>query len=593
MYPRVKIVKNKKINEIAINFFTENQAVEFDYEKCVACGTCARACPNSVINDSKDGSKELLGVGFKDLEDKVIDNYDCCFCGLCISLCPIIGVKDDKPTLLEDCPECEKCFSYCSHTYIPQDELEKEIFDGQVREDENLGYYQKMVVAKTTDETVAKVAQNGGITTTLLIHALNKGMIDGVLVTGRDEKWMPKPYVAKTPEEIIAAAGSRYTIAPSLMAYADAIYEAKCEKLAFVGMPCQVEAARKLQLSNPLSEKYGKIVLSIGLYCSSNYSYDLMTKFVQDKQGKPLTEVSKIDISAGKFIIYSKDGSVDKSPIKVTGAYKWDSCKYCGDYTGEFADIGVGSVGAPTDDTNSVLIRSNLGIELFNDAVAAGKIAVQEEPVKVFILNKLAGRKKSMAKDLEKPEIHIADVEIKTLTTEDMLPDIKNALDCSYCGTCTYICPFSAIKLKKNGVVVELNDMDIVAKNVVPKLEFEAKKVSCKDGVDRVIKQYIDAKVNVDWKKCISCFSCAEVCPTGAFFREDIPNEQGKVEYEGMQFSQGIMRRVNHNPDKCITCGACASVCPKDAATMTIDNIKFSGEYKDIFWLDLMQRLKA
>ncbi|KKN02582.1 hypothetical protein LCGC14_1116260 [marine sediment metagenome] len=591
MYPRVKRIKNDKIESTTVNFYTENQSIEFDREACISCGTCSVVCPKSVIFDLKD-NKKLLGVGYEDLDKIVIKTHNCCFCGLCISLCPIIGLKDDEPTLLEDCNNCERCFKYCSQINIPESELEEEIFNGRVRDNEILGYYQKAVVAKTADKDVAKVAQNGGITTTLLIHALNTGLVDGVLVSGRDDKWMPKPYVATTPEEILAAAGNRYTMTPSLLSYADAIYESKLEKLAFVGMPCQVKAVRKLQLSQPLSDKYGKIVLIIGLYCSSNYSYELMTKYVQEEQGVPLSELVKVDISKGKFLIYSKDGSVKSSPVRVTGPYKWDSCKYCEDYTGEFSDIGIGSVGAPTDDTNCLLIRSNLGMDLFEDAVAAGKISVEETEVNFPALEKQAKRKKTLAKELKQTTINIPDVGIKTITTEDLMPYIPNPLDCTYCGTCVIMCPFSAIKLKKDDEVVELNDIEIVAKNVVPKLEFNAKKVACKDGKERVMKQYLDAKIEVDWDKCISCFSCAEVCPTESFFRKDIPNTQEKPTYNGIQYSQGIKRRVDFNIDDCINCGSCVNACPKDAITMIIDMIKTSGEFKETFWPEVMYRLK-
>ena len=61
---------------------------------------------------------------------------------------------------------------------------------------------------------------------------------------------------------------------------------------------------------------------------------------------------------------------------------------------------------------------------------------------------------------------------------EDIIPEIYDPKKCVFCGTCVVMCPFSALTLKKDGEVIELNDIQIVKENVVPKLEFEAKKIN-------------------------------------------------------------------------------------------------------------------
>ncbi|GAG92264.1 unnamed protein product, partial [marine sediment metagenome] len=60
---------------------------------------------------------------------------------------------------------------------------------------------------------------------------------------------------------------------------------------------------------------------------------------------------------------------------------------------------------------------------------------------------------------------------------EDIIPEVYDPEACVFCGTCVYMCPFSALTLKKDGEVIELDDIQIVKENVVPKLEFEAKKI--------------------------------------------------------------------------------------------------------------------
>ena len=166
--------------------------------------------------------------------------------------------------------------------------------------------------------------------------------------------------------------------------------------------------------------------------------------------------------------------------------------------------------------------------------------------------------------------------ELSRKKTEDLFPDIPDAEKCSYCGTCAYMCPFSAITLKKDGEPIALEDIEIIKAQVLPKLEY--KEVKCKKS-GKMAKVYVDGKVKIDWNKCISCMSCFEVCPTGAFIKADKVNDLGKK------------RKVDFNiRATCIKCGACEIACSVNAIKVKIDKIYYSGEYKEPFWTDLIKR---
>ncbi|GAG89522.1 unnamed protein product, partial [marine sediment metagenome] len=284
--------------------------------------------------------------------------------------------------------------------------VEKELFNGDASRSYSLGYYQKLVAAKSKDEAVLSRAQNGGVVSSLLIHALDSGLIDGVLLTDKDDKWFPKPVIARTPDEILACTGSKYTISPTLITYSEAIREYKLEKLAFVGVPCQIHAVRKLQLTSPLSDEYGKFKLIIGLFCLSTYTYDLLKTFVQGELGIPLSTVKKFDVSNGDFYVYKKDGSVKQVPIKKTNQFKWSSCHFCKDYSAEIADISVGSAGTLSNNWNSVLLRTDIGAKIFNDAVKSNKITTSDK-IDLLKIKKTAFRKKT----------RITQIDEKTLNT--------------------------------------------------------------------------------------------------------------------------------------------------------------------------------
>ena len=358
-------------------------------------------------------------IGFQDLNDLVINKQNCVFCGSCISLCPRIGMSENEPKLLEYDPECSTCFRYCPRTYFPTEMFEKELFNGDANKSYSLGYYQKLVAAKSTDETVLRKAQNGGVVSSLLIHALNSGLIDGVLLTDKDDRWFPKPVIARTPDEILSCVGSKYTVSPTLITYREAIREFKLEKLAFVGLPCQIHAVRKLQLSSPLSDEYGKFKLIIGLYCFSNYTYDLLKTFVQGELGIPLSTIKKFDVSNGKFYVYKNDGSVKQVSIGQTKQFKWSSCQFCKDFSAELADISVGSAGTFSNDWNSVILRTDIGVKVFNEAIDANKI-IASNKVDHLKTEKNAFRKKTRFTPIDEKTINamrvldLSEFEIKT-----------------------------------------------------------------------------------------------------------------------------------------------------------------------------------
>ncbi len=171
-------------------------------------------------------------------------------------------------------------------------------------------------------------------------------------------------------------------------------------------------------------------------------------------------------------------------------------------------------------------------------------------------------------------QTHEGKIRVKTV---DLLPIIPVADACSYCGTCAYMCPFSAITLKNDGAPIALEDIKIVQEKVLPKLESNL--VDCEKSGSQA-KVYVEGNVSVDWNLCVSCMSCFEVCPTGAYFKAEKLNELGKKV------------KVDLDASKCIQCGACEVSCSKKAINVTIDNVKTTGEYSEVFWPPLVERLK-
>lgn len=261
-----------------------------------------------------------------------------------------------------------------------------------------LGTYKEIVSARSTNKQIQSIAQDGGIVSALLAFALDEKIIEGAVVAGPGEDfWKPEPMVAMTSEEILAAAGTKYTFSPNVWMLKEAVRQYGIEKVGTVGTPCQVMGIRKMQ-SYPFGVRFlaDKISLLIGIYCMENFSYESLRTFISEKMGVSPELVEKMDIGKGKFWIYTQD-EVLNIPLKETHGYEQNGCNICLDYVAELGDLSTGSVGSP-DGWSTVITRTDAGDNIFKQAVEAGAIETKSiEDVKpgLGLLQKLSGDKKT------------------------------------------------------------------------------------------------------------------------------------------------------------------------------------------------------
>ena len=334
---------------------------------------------------------------YEDLEAEIIDKGECTACGACITACPdshikLIQNKPKRPKRTMDCVGCHTCYDAC---YMLRHELMKTIEGRTIGwgTKESIGLYKRVVTARTKNARIERTCQNGGIVTTLLLYALDSGAIDGALVVGRDG-WAPIACVAKTRDEIILSAGTKYGVVPVLKALRAAVVDHGLSKICVVGSPCHIQSVRYLQHKGlPLASP---VKLTVGLFCRENYEYACIAEKVRAKK-MDIDQIDKLDVS-DEFNIYA-GGRKLSLPITEVKSCVPRHCLVCQDFAAELADIAIGS-GGSAEGWSTVIIRTEEGDRIFSGMEQEGLIEAKGIG-NIADVKEIASRKKEKGKQTE------------------------------------------------------------------------------------------------------------------------------------------------------------------------------------------------
>jgi len=312
-------------------------------------------------------------LSFEDsLEKNVILKDRCAGCAACVLVCPFTCLEyvDGHPRLAKNCESCGICARVCPRFEWSMPEIETIVFGRERTSEEHFGVYQRLLIARTKDEEILEVCQDGGVVTALLVSALQAGLIDGAVVSGvnSEKPLFPEPRLAETVQEIVKCAGTKYSYSPALLTLKNASSRKK-DNLAFVGTPCQIQALKKIQAAS--LKKYVKpIKYTIGLMCTESFNYDCLIEHVKKLDVEP-EDVKKMNIK-GKLLIFLKSGEVKRISLSELKECVRGGCKFCGDFSSELSDISVGGLGL--NGWTFTIIRTSKGEELFETAEKAGLI---------------------------------------------------------------------------------------------------------------------------------------------------------------------------------------------------------------------------
>ncbi len=353
-------------------------------------------------------AKERWTFQWKELYDEVIQTGLCTGCAGCVIACPhdVIGYDHReggyKPFHLEDelgpgnCVHgekgCTSCTRACPRFRAWEPEADEHLF-GRVREPaEQSGVFKDILLVRASDEYVHKVGQDGGLVSAILLWLLDHDYIDAALVSyleGDGSSWKAIPGVAATKEEVLAAAGSRYTYSANTLAMKDAL-AAGHSRLALVGMSCQTSA-----LPVMWHRRVGKVskpfLFNIGLLCSKTFDDAIFEELFWTKYRLRKEDMVKMNIK-GVFQIWMRNGDYREISLKECHAWTREGCTYCPDFAAEHADISTGGIGKYNDWTLTV-VRTDLGREVMARMIEDGTVTTRpgdDDPGAIALMHKLS-----------------------------------------------------------------------------------------------------------------------------------------------------------------------------------------------------------
>jgi coenzyme F420 hydrogenase subunit beta len=218
--------------------------------------------------------------------------------------------------------------------------------------------------------------QTGGVVSTLVRLALEEGSIQAAILTERQADLLPRGRVVRDSREVVTLAGSGYVAGPTLEALNGGSFENE-DRIAVVGLPCQITAMAKMRVSTlDRRTPIDQVVLTIGLFCTWALSHGPFVDYLKRRVGRG--EVGKMDITPPpeQLLLVTTDSETSRIPLDEIRPFVRPGCDVCLDMTAELADLSVGTVEGRSG-WNTVIVRTRAGKEILSRAEAVGAIETE------------------------------------------------------------------------------------------------------------------------------------------------------------------------------------------------------------------------
>jgi coenzyme F420 hydrogenase subunit beta len=319
----------------------------------------------------------------------------CNRCGTCVGLS--LGKirffdKTGKylPIVETDAPKYlgKELLKYCSGKGFDFPVQSKLIYGEDAARNIFTGSYRNIYIGHSNDQSIRQLGASGGIISAVLIWLLENNHIEGAVVLGmsEEEPWLTQPFIATTREEILEAAQSKYIIS-SVNEILPEIGNFK-GRLAYVGLPGQVQSIRLLQEANHPSVK--NIEYIFGPFYGNTLHFSSVKSFLRSYGEKDYRKIKKLYFRYGEWPgnmrVEMENGRAIELP-KFHANYLipfhiMKNSLLCTDLSNEFTDISGGDAWAPVYEERGkgysmVLSRSEKGQKILDKMMEEGVMSLK------------------------------------------------------------------------------------------------------------------------------------------------------------------------------------------------------------------------
>ncbi|MDP2217755.1 MAG: Coenzyme F420 hydrogenase/dehydrogenase, beta subunit C-terminal domain [Methanolobus sp.] len=284
-----------------------------------------------------------------------------------------------------------------------------------------------------TNPDVRNRGASGGLVTAVLAAALEKGMVEGVVVLKRIDEYEAIPVITDDVQEVLASGGSMHAVPVNLTKHAVG------RKIAMPGKPCDVRGVIEQAKRNGVDLENTYIV---GLNCGGSMHPVVTREMLIRMYEIDPEDVVGEEIEKGKLIFKTKDGeekAISIDELEEAGYGRRENCRYCTIKIPTNADLACGNWGVIGELAGSATfceVMNEKGKRLLDNAIEAGFIEVQPADEKsIAIRNKVNSAMLKLGDEWKGrllTEIH---------DQERLTYYIEQFADCIDCGACREVCP--------------------------------------------------------------------------------------------------------------------------------------------------------
>jgi formate dehydrogenase subunit beta len=292
------------------------------------------------------------------------------------------------------------------------------------------------LVGYATDPGVRSRGASGGMVTAILAAALDKGLVENVVVLKHINEYEAVPVITDDVDEVLASTGSMHSVPINLAKYAVG------KKVAMPAKPCDARAVLEQAKRNEIDIENTYIV---GLNCGGSMHPVVTKEMLVNMYDIDPEDVVGEEIEKGKLIFKTKDGeekAISIDDLEDAGYGRRENCRYCKVKIPINADLACGNwgvIGGLAGTATFCEVMNEKGVRLLENAIESGFVVTQPASEQGIAI-----REKVNA-----AMIKLGDKWTNKIFTEIPDPDrinyyMEQFADCIDCGACKEVCPVCA-----------------------------------------------------------------------------------------------------------------------------------------------------